>query len=375
MKILQIAALYPPHVGGIENHVYQLSNYLSKRGHEVTVYTSTSLNSIKYDICNGVKIHRFESILSPLNNQIVPEILFRLLKNNNFDVIHAHGHLQMTTNFAAISRLKTKLPLVITSHGTVLYDDWKEHLNIIYKETVGKWTLLSANCVIALSPSQATILKEYGIKNIKVIPNGITIDQINEKIDCSEFKTLFGLENKTIILYVGSLIPRKGVEYLVDAMKEIKEDSILVVVGDVLKGNQDYKDKLLEIMQSQNIQNIVFTGRIDSTLLNQAYGAADIFVLPSLSEGLPTVLLEAMAYKKAIIASDIPGNSDLIKNHYTGILVEPRSSKKIAEEIKNLIHKHGEREILGVNAYNAVTTEYVWDSIVEKIESVYKHLL
>ncbi|MFA0823674.1 MAG: glycosyltransferase family 4 protein [Methanomethylovorans sp.] len=374
MKILQIAALYAPHVGGIENYVHQLSRDLVKKGHEVTVYTSNIPKNKKYEVIDGVEIHRFGCVWSPLNNQLTPGILQHLLKENDFDIIHAHGYLQLTTNFAAFSTFKNKIPLVITLHGTVgdaQYDDWKIIITKIYNKTLCKWTLSAADTVIALTPSQKENLHKFGAKKIEVIPNGISLADINVNRNTNQFREKYGLNNKIIILYVGGLIARKGISYLIDAMQNVSHNSALIIVGGELKGHQGYKQQLLDKLSEKNISNVVFMGRVNESTLREAYMEADMLVLPSLSEGLPTVLLEAMSYKKPIIASNIPGNSDLITNNYNGILVEQMNSKEIADAINRLISHPEEREILGINAFNTINQNYTWETIVDRIEDTY----
>lgn len=375
MKILQITALYPPHIGGIENHAHQLSRNLVQRGHDVTVYTSNIPKTKKYEVIDGVKIHRFNSIGSPFNNQIVPEMFIKLLNNADFEVIHAHGHLQLTTNFAAISSLKNKIPLIITSHGTVQYKNWREYVNLIYNRTLGKWTLLQSDRIIALSPSQANYLQKFGVKNTEIIPNGTNLISSGLNFNSDEFRTEFSLKDETIILYVGGLIPRKGINYLIDAMTDVKSNSVLFIVGDVLQGHSDYKEKLLTQIKEKNIKNIIFTGNIDDDKLKETYLAADIFVLPSLSEGLPTVLLEAMAYNKATVATNIPGNSDLITNNENGILVQPENPDEIAKAINLLIDDPHKRETFGQNACEKIDLMYSWDKISDDIEKVYNNIV
>lgn len=375
MKILQVSALYFPHVGGIENHVHQLSRNLVKRGHDVTVYTSNVPKGKKYEIIDGIKIHRFRSLISPLNNQIAPEMLLSVLKNNQFDVIHAHGYLQLTTNIAAISALKNKIPLVITSHGTVEYNGWKRLVNYAYNKTIGKWTMCCADTVIALSPSQSLILNEIGVERIDIVPNGTNFNKIEVPTGIEEFKFRYELNDKMIILYVGSLIPRKGVEYLIDAMKKVERGSILLIIGDSLKGTEAYKEKLLNLITSEKIDNVIYVGRVDEDTLKIAYYIADIFVLPSLSEGLPTVLLEAMAYRKAVVASDISGNNDLIVNNENGLLFEKTNSDQLADSINNLIQSADKRIIFGLRSHDKVVKDYSWNTITSEIISVYQKVM
>lgn len=374
MKILQVTALYYPHVGGIENYVYQISRRLVEKGHEVTIFTSNIPMTNSYEEIEGIKIYRFNSIFSLLSNHVLCRMFIELIKKHDFDIIHAHGYLQFATNFAVISKLKNKVPLIITSHGSPQhqYNGWKKCVSILYHKSLGKWTLSLADTVIALSFSQCKLLKQYGAKHVQIIPNGISMDNIKPEQNCSEFKRKFQLDSELIVLYVGSITPRKGIEYLIESMKFVRYKSKLVIVGDVLYGKYEYKNKLLNLIENLEIDNVVFTGRISEELLREAYIASDIFVLPSLAEGLPTVLLEAMQHKKAIIASDISGNNDLIQNNYNGILVNVKSSMEIANAINSLMTNPEKIKQLGFRAYNTVKEDYLWENITNNIENVYK---
>lgn len=371
MKILQVAALYYPHVGGIENYVQQISRRLVERGHDVTIYTLNIPRTNKYEIIDGIKIHRFNARFSLLNNHFSFQMLTELMKKNDYDIIHAHGYLQFTTNYSIISAFKAKTPLIITSHGSIDYEDWKKYVSILYHKSLGLWTLSKASSVIALSPSQYKIVESYGAKNITIIPNGIDIQDIKFESDCNEIRKEYGLNKETIILFVGSIIARKGIEYLIDAMKFINSNAVLLIVGGTLKGEENYKEKIDKKIKEENIKNVIFTGRINKKMLREAYNIADIFVLPSFAEGLPTVLLEAMAYKKAIVASDIPGNSDLIQNGYNGILFRPKDSNELSNRINELIANPNKRKTLGINAFNSISANYSWDQITRNIEKLY----
>lgn len=374
MKILQVTALYPPHIGGIENHVFQLSQNLVSRGHEISVYTSNIPKNEKYQITNGVKVHRFNCLFSPMNNQIIPKALFKLIKDKDFDVIHAHGYLHFTTYIAALSTIINKIPLIITLHGTVgdvQYENWKKYIHLIYDKTFSKWILSHANVVIALTPSQELDLFKFGVKNSQVVPNGISLTELKNDGNYS-FRKKYGLTDEIIVLYVGGLIPRKGLDYLIDSIKYCENNFVYVIVGGELEGYNGYKSKLISKIGTENINKVIFTGKVDTSLLKQAYLESDIFVLPSISEGLPTVLLEAMSYKKAVIASNIPGNSDLIMDNYNGILVKPKDSREIANAINYLIQRPDVRMSLGEHACNTIAEKYTWEKITDSIENIYK---
>lgn len=378
MKILQISALFTPHIGGIETHVYTLSRYLVKKGHDVTVFTSKLPKTQNYEIIDGIKVHRFRNMWSPLNNQVVPGIFFRLLKKaGEFDLIHVHGHLQFTSNVAALHKKIGGRPLVLTSHGTVEYEDWRGIINRVYNASVGKLTVKSADKIIALTSRQAKIIEEMGARkeDITIIPNGVDLERIKLSAGENTFKSKYGLSEKKIILYVGGLIPRKGLNYLIESMNDVNGDVALVIVGGELSSHKGVKDNLENLVKSEKLQNVVFTGNLTGQGLEDAYSSADVFVLPSLAEGLAIALLEAMAYGIPVIATDIPGNSGIIKDNQNGVLVEPKNTSKLAEKINYILGNQGERERLGKNARTCIEEEYSWGAIIDKISGVYGSLV
>ncbi len=374
MKILQISALFTPHIGGIETHVYTLSRYLVKKGHDVTVFTSKLPKTQNYEMIDGIKVHRFRNIWSPLNNQVVPGIFFRLLKKaEEFDLIHVHGHLQFTSNVAALNKKIGGRPLVMTSHGTVEYEDWRGIINRVYNASVGKLTVKSADKIIALTSRQAKIIEKMGARkeDITIIPNGVDLERVKLSAGKNTFKSKYGLSEKKIILYVGGLIPRKGLNYLIESMKDVNGDVALVIVGGELSSHKGVKDNLENLVKSEKLQNVVFTGNLTGQGLEDAYASADVFVLPSLAEGLAIALLEAMAYGIPVVATDIPGNSGIIQDNQNGVLVEPKNPSRLAEKINYILGNQGERERLGKNARTCIEMEYSWGGIIDKISGVY----
>jgi len=377
MKILEVTALYPPHIGGIENHVETLSKNLVELGHDVTVYTSNIPKSKNYEKCTGIEIYRFHCYFSPLNNQFTPGIFLKLIKNNDFDIIHIHSHLHLSSNIAAFANIFKKNSIILTSHGTGNYVGWKNALHILYNKTIGKWMLRSADKIIALTPQQAKILESLGATHdiVDVIPHGIDLNKIELAHNLDKIKESYGLSGRMVILFVGALIPRKGVNYLIDAMEFVNSDAVLLIIGGELLGNKDFKITLENQVKRKKLENVIFLGRIPQEELELIYAMADIFVLPSLSEGLPLTLLEAMAYKKCVIATNIPGNSDLIINNFNGILYNPRDPLYLSKIINYLLENPTVREKLSKNARADIEKNYSLDVSLKKTLNLYKEVI
>jgi glycosyltransferase involved in cell wall biosynthesis len=374
MRILQVCQYYPPHIGGIEYHVEALSRKLVEAGHEVVVYTSNVPKSRKHEVIGGVEIYRFNCLLAPLNNPIVPGLFFKLIRSSGFDVIHAHGHFHMSSNQAAFANIFIRSPFVLTSHGAILgYRGWKRFVEVLYDRTVGRWILKSAGRVIALTPTQAAMLGELGAnpQKLVIIPFWMDMDQVNIHGDAQKFRSVYKLGDRRVVLFVGRLLPIKGLQYLIEAAKFTKTRPTVVIIGDEAPGYPGTKRALDEQVKTLGLDGVLFPGSFLREDLAAAYKAADLFVLPSLGEGLPMVLLEAMAYGKCVIATRVPGNVDVIKDGWNGTLVEPQNSTELAQEIDLLLTDDAARERLGAQARRDVEQNYSSDIIINKIVNLY----
>jgi glycosyltransferase involved in cell wall biosynthesis len=378
LRILQIAPFYPPHVGGIEYHVEALSKKLVEAGHQVTVYTSNVPRLAKHQTVSGVDIHRFNCLCMPLNNPIAPGVLPKLLAKNEFDVVHVHGHLHMFGNVAAVSNKFRRRPMVLTSHGAVLdLRGWRRPVEMLYHRTVGKWTLRSAHRIIALSSAQKEVLQRLGANPavIGVVPHWVDLGQAKMQADPEAFRSTYGFGNRGILLVVGRLLPVKGIEYLIEALKYTQTRPALAIVGDEAPGYSGTRRALEQQVADLGLQkDVSFLGYFPKEALAAAYTAADLFVLPSIAEGLPLVLLEAMAYGKCVVATDIPGNSDVVTDGRNGILVEPRNARQLAEKIDSLLGDDKTRGKLGAQARQDIEQDYNPAVIFAKVLEIYREV-
>ena len=378
MRILQVSPYYPPHVGGIEYHVEALSQELVKAGHEVVVYTSNVPKSRKHEVIAGVEIYRFNCPFAPLNNPLMPGLFFKLVSRSSFDVIHTHGHFHMSSNLVAFSNVFTRRPFVLTSHGAILgYRGWRGVIEAFYRKTVGKWTLKSARKLVALTTTQAEILEKLGARNrdIIVVPNWVDLCQISPNADMEEFRRTYKLGNGQVVLFVGGLQPRKGVEYLIEAAKHAKTRPTVVIIGDEGPGYRGSRANLeKQVLDLGLKEQIMFLGSFAREDLAAAYKAADLFVLPSLAEGLPLVLLEAMSFGKSVIATKVPGNIDVVKDGWNGVLVEPKNAVQLAEKIDLLLTDSALRERLGSQARQDIEQNYSSEAVLGRILTLYQEI-
>lgn len=353
MRVLMIIPnFYPyhPNAGGAERQCLKLSQELVKNGVNVDVLTyRLKPQWPTHAEINGVKIVRLPYFVP--NELNLPVWFYYLWKNqNNYDIFHVH--LFNGAHFVAaawISRLFGKSIIVkIAGSGENFEVAKTKNLRWPLNTWVFRSLLLSTK-IVAISKSIQKELQNLNIteRQIISIPNGVEcIGQTQESIK-NQQRTILGIpKDATVVLTVGSLTPNKGIQYLLDAWDQIRHkfpNAFLVSVG----GNElpDYCQKTIENPDSQ----VMF-------YLNQTDGVlpflqgADIFILPSLAEGLSNALLEAQSCGLPCIATRVGGNPDIIQDGVNGMLIEPKSVNQIVDSLDVLISSKKLRIAYGKNA-------------------------
>ena len=196
-------------------------------------------------------------------------------------------------------------------------------LSIKVKKNAAKY----ADEVIVLSKEAQDYFKETYGRETHFIPNGVNRPQIRE---ASLITDKFGLKKDSYILFLGRLVPEKGIRYLVEAFKNVKTDKKLVIAG----GSSDtdsFTEELKELAKGDD--RILFTGFVQGAMLGELYSNAYIYTLPSDLEGMPLSLLEAMSYGNCCLVSDIPECAEVVEDKYAagsrGLFISIRGNFKV----------------------------------------------
>lgn len=287
-------------------------------------------------------------------------------KRFEFDIIHAH--FAYPDGFAAvlIGKIINK-PVVLTVHGSDvnIYLDKRKHLrNIIL------FSLRYSDHVIVVSQPLKSKLLELGISNdkISVINNGYD-PNVFFPIDQSDSRKQLGLPiSKKIILYVGRLQTIKGLNYLIESMKQVVEKHNNVLL--ILLGEGSMESELKNMVNKYNLSNYVtFVGSQKHEIIPLWMNACDFLILPSLSEGLPLVLVEASACGKPIIATDVGGVSEATDSS-SRLLVPPENSRALSMAILKMLNsKYDSSDIIKKNQ------KFNYNRLVEDIFSLYDRIL
>ena len=212
-------------------------------------------------------------------------------------------------------------------------------------------TAKNATVIVTISQYSLEKIKQfYNVDEAKVriVPNGVDPEKFKPLENQEAAKRQFGLGNEPCVLFVGSLIPRKGLPFLVEAAKKIvkeqSETKFLIV------GEGPLRNKLANSLEAANLSgNFKFLGNLKDDKLPAVYNCADVFALPSIQEGQGIVLLEAQASAKPVVAFDIGGVNEAVRNGETGLLVKRGSTEELADAIMKLLSDKDLREKMGAN--------------------------
>ena len=365
---------------------------LAKRGHEVNVvtsYLSTSIakyrsqTSYDYDSFSGVNIFEANPHIDIPNPPYTVTFPFtqvaRLIKRRDIQICHTVMAFATTSATVALVSKGLNIPHIHEEPGIGTKTGYfaVDLIAATYDLAICRFIMRSAKKVIVLSKSQADRPLRLGAnaRKIVVIPSGVDCSLFNpnrpEVIKRAQtIRDKIGRGDATVVGYVGRLVPVKGVKYLLLAMKEVQQefpDTHLLIVGEGFQ-----KAELEGIAQTLGI-SADFVGWKKNALAY--YAAFDVFVLPSVQEGLSHSLLEAMAMKKPVIATSVGGNIDVIRNGKNGFLVPPCNPKLLSSSIKKLINDSKLREKMGTLNRKVVEKKFSWENTVSKFEDLYRSLL
>ncbi|MCM8818103.1 MAG: glycosyltransferase [Candidatus Omnitrophica bacterium] len=291
--------------------------------------------------------------------------LIKILKKENPQIVHT---FMFTSNtWGRISAFFAKVPIIFASERCV--DLWKKW----YHKLIDRLLLIFTDKLIGNSNSVKNFYKKIeniSDNKIEVIYNGVDIENI-EKIEISQDEKKLELKlekSKFIVGTAGRFTEQKGFIYLLKAIPEVLKifpDCYFIFVGDgPLRKNFE---EIAEKLKIKN--NVIFTGYREDVL--EILYICDIIVIPSLFEGMPNIILESMALKKPVIATDIPEIKELIIDRENGILVPVRNSKKISEKIIYLLTNPDISQNIGIKGYEFVKEKFTIEKMVRNYEELY----
>jgi len=360
MKIVIIVWLFPPkRIAGTEIVTYLMAGHLAGRGHEVHVVTSLDEGLPEESCEKGFYVHRIPLIKIPVFYTLFFwYAIIRMIGKIEPDLVHAQDlGIGMP---ALISKKMYNIPYLVWAQG--FYDIYSpDGFTKLFLKPVIK----NADSAIALTEDMKGVMQNIYHRDIAVLPNGINL---------AEYIDEPGIKDKTtpgkVILFVGRLDSVKGVQYLIRAMKRVHTKipkARLIIVGD------GPEREMLESLSLQlGIQKAVqFIGKVPHEKVKIFMQQADIFVLPSLCEGFPGVIIEAMACGLPVVSSRVGGIPEIITNDANGYLADAKDAESIADYLLLLLQDEKLRKKISYNNKQLVK-KYSWENVIVRLERLYQ---
>lgn len=390
MKICFVTSSYPSRAGDfVGNFVEGIALEIVKLGHSVYVVTPRYLDASSTESSGDLHVLRFafsdqkeRSSLADLKGPIgwlkLTILMVQMLrcavstgKKFNVDLIHAYWILPSGLVALIAGRLLRK-PLIVTSLGTDLRIAPK---NPVVRALV-TLVLKRVDHCIGLSSDLELRATALGLapSRSSVIPDGVRADLFTQlSRNRSALRRKLSLGSADVILYVGRLHRTKGLEYLVEALSILSKTNSKITL--LLVGDGPEKTRLSRLAMEKSVSRLIrFLGPVPHVEIPSLISLADICVLPSLSEGLPSFLEEAMLAGRPIVATKVGGIPDIVTNRSTGLLVKPADPSALANAILEILRDRPFAERLGRDAKKFAEANLTTEITARKISRIYKDI-
>lgn len=372
-KKLKIAMLghkrIPSREGGIEIVVEELCTRMVEQGHDVTCYnrkghhvSGKDFDNEVSDTYKGIKIKNVFTIdkrgIAAMTASVTGAIAAAFGK---FDVVHFHAEGPCAMLW--LPKLLGKR-CIATIHGL-------DHQRAKWGKLASTYIMLGEKCavkfadeIIVLSEGvQKYFMDTYGRKT-RFIPNGVN-RPVLRKADI--IKEKFGLEKDSYLLFLGRLVPEKGIRYLLEAFKQVQTDKKLVIAGGS-SDTEEFAEELKQLAEEDN--RILFTGFVQGAELDELYSNAYVYTLPSDLEGMPLSLLEAMSYGNCCLVSDIEECASVVEDK--AMIFKKSDVKDLKEKLQEACEDSEMVAGYKKKAADFICEKYSWDDVVDKTVELYQ---
>lgn len=360
----------PSREGGIEIVVEEISTRLVKDRYKITCFNRAGhhISGREFDIAKsnyyqGIKLKTVPTIerkgLAAVNSSFFAALYSAFGK---YDVVHIHA--EGPAFFSWIPKMFGKR-VVVTVHGIDWQrEKWKYGFGSKFIHQGEKNAVKYADEIIVLSKSVQMYFKETYGRETQFIPNGVNRPEIRK----AELITkTFELTKDSYILFLGRVVPEKGIRYLVEAFKNVETDKKLVIAG----GSSDTDSFMKELKDlAKDDYRIIFTGFVQGKMLDELYSNAYIYTLPSDLEGMPLSLLEGMSYGNCCLVSDIPECSEVVEDK--ALIFKTSDVNSLREKLQDACNHPETVMELKKQAADFICKKYNWDDVVKETERLYK---
>jgi len=393
MRILQVVPYsYPAwRFGGPVKVVRELSKELTRRGHDVTVYTTdacdrTSRLAVKSDgpvLVDGIRTYYFRNFSKRLACDrkifLSPTLMSVIRKEmSGFDIAHLHEYYSFQNIVTHYYAKKCRVPYVLSVHGSLC--PWARKQKAWSKYTFtclfGRHILHDATIAVALTGEERRDLSSMGVppSKVRVIPVGVNFPVSQELPKKGTFRERYSIgSDERIILFLGRVTRKKGPDLLISVFSKLVDQLRglrLVMAGPT---DSDYLAFLRKLAKDKKIEDrVLFTGVIVGKEKLSAYVDADVFVLPSYSEGLPVAVLEACANELPVVVT-VGCNMPEVAEYGAGYVVR-RNEKEIQNALFTFLKDGKTKTEIGRNGRKMVREKFTWSIVTEQFEELYREI-
>ena len=372
-KQLKIAMMgqksVPRREGGIEIVVEELCTSMVQKGNQVTCYNRSGhhVSGSQYDVgkqnnYRGIRLKQVPTIekkgLAAVSSSFFAALCCAFGK---YDVVHIHA--EGPAFFSWIPKICGK-KVVVTIHGLDWQrEKWKSGFGAKFIHQGERNAVKYADEIIVLSKGVKEYFQETYGRNTHFIPNGVNKPEIREAELITE---KYGLTKDSYILFLGRLVPEKGIRYLIEAFQNVDTDKKLVIAG----GSSDTDEFSQELKKlAEDDPRIIFTGFVQGRMLEELYSNAYIYTLPSDLEGMPLSLLEAMSYGNCCLTSDIAECTEVVEDK--SLAFKKSDVKDLKEKLQNACVNKDIVQNMKNQAREFICQKYDWDGVVDKTMQLY----
>jgi len=378
LNVLLATDYFPPHVGGgVEEVTHDVAQELIKLGHQVAVVTLDTCNAIPTEDLDGIHVYRARpvdltgtfGVQSAISTEVV-KLMREVCRKEQSDVLHANNLYFFTTIAACLNLRALRKPLVTTLHiGSIAEMEGKARYAAgLYERSVGRWILRKSSRIVAVSQA----VKQYA-ESLDVEPSKVSV--VPNTVDTIKFRPTYQGDRRdgaVRVGFIGRLVSNKGPQYLVEAAPRILRDFSNVQF--LVAGNGPMLAELERKVHELGVENAFrFLGTVANNV--EFLNSCDIMVRPSLTDGMPLTVLEAMACGIPTVASGVGGTSEILQDGDTGFLVEPRNVDELVSRISTLIADSHLRLEMGGRARKFIEKYYSWNQVAAQLSVIYQDVL
>ncbi|OIP69993.1 MAG: hypothetical protein AUK48_14170 [Oscillatoriales cyanobacterium CG2_30_44_21] len=371
-KLRVLAMIDDASLGGGQMHVLLLSKYLQRENIEVAIATES-----KGWLVNQAQILDIPTYAIAISNKLTWQSfqnIYQLLKTQKFDVIHTHGGTAGFWGRLVAACLKHKPKIIHTYHGlhylnNIQIKSPQQKIKIAIFQKIDQLLLNITDQIICVCRSdyeKAIAAKVATPSKTAIVYNGIEIDKFSHPTNKEESRKIFDITPTEFVFgNVGRLHEQKGHKYLLQAFAQVADRARLLIIGD-----GELKDELIKLAEVLQISDrVVFLGARSD--VDEFLSAINVFVMPSLWEGQPIALLEALAMGKPCITTDVDGIPEIITNNINGYLVKPKDIAGLTQIMHKAIDNPKILQQFANAGVNTITEKFLAQNMAKAIANIY----